>query len=169
MEEKLDSKSEKILFYIRDKEKVKSSRIEHNIDNVDRDAVNYRIRKMRNLGLVSSEKDRTSVSGGAEFAKDHYPNLNKIDEYETLFGKLDVPEYKKAERYGELVRRVEKLEESDDEIWSKINEIEDILNYIRDWVDTAEKYLVAIRMYFNKSDSTKFDIYLDSAEQDMKN
>ena len=169
MEEKLDSKSEKMLFYIRDKEKVKSSRIEQNIENVDRDAVNYRIRKMRNLGLISSQKDRSSVAGGAKFAKDHYPNLNKIDEYETLFGRLDVPNYKKDKRYDELVRRVEKLEESDGEIWSKINEIEDILNYTRDWVDTAEKYLVAIRMYFNKSESTKFDKYLDSAEQDMKN
>lgn len=165
MDEKLDSESEKILYYLRDKQSAKSSRIEENINSLDRNAVNYRIRKLRNLGLISSQKDRDSTSGSAKFAKEHYPNLNKVDEYEKLFGKLDVPESRKTERYEDLVERVEKLENSNDDILDKIHSIKKDINYIKDWIKNAEKHWKSLRMYFKSDDEfDELSKYLDDID-----
>jgi predicted ArsR family transcriptional regulator len=165
--EELNNSREKILYYLRDKGESKSKDISDNMEDLDRDAVNFRLKKLRNLGFVKSYDDREDTpKGGRRPVQIHSPNLNKIDNYTDEYGELSIPSYKTAEMWDnvddtiiELENRLYKLEQSQSNTNSRIDDVEDKISYLMDWVSTAENYMVAFRYYINRIDEQSDDTF----------
>jgi DNA-binding transcriptional ArsR family regulator len=108
---KIDIKSEWILYYIRDQTTpVGTPEIDDRYSDISYSAIAYRLRKLRTMGLVKS-RTREEGKGGVQPTNYYTHRPNKVKLYKEENGDLSVPTYVYARRLDELKYEFESWQE----------------------------------------------------------
>lgn len=108
---KIDIKSEWILYYIRDQTTpVGTPEIDDRYSDIGYSEIAYRLRKLRNMGLVSRTTKKEG-KGGVQPTNYYTPRPSKIESYEEEHGDLSTPTYVYARRLDELKYEFESWQE----------------------------------------------------------
>lgn len=128
-------KEEYILYFIDDENGAETPRVNERFSgnqySVERNKINYRLRKMEKMGLVKS-KNIEQNKGSAQPTKYWEPDKNKIEMYEREHGDLSIPPFIHAEELKERVDRIEdRLEKQESHISSLQSKVEYNHHYVR--------------------------------------
>jgi len=88
----LDIEEEHILYFVKDEgDGVRRRDIEQRFPRFD--SINYKLGKMRNIGLVKRNKKRQRNAGNKKPTYVWFPRGRQIEKYEDENGSLSIPEY----------------------------------------------------------------------------